>query len=186
MNGRSHIVLGLACGITAAAAGYVPFTFASLGMAALGSLTPDIDTERSMLGCRLPWLSRTLSRCVGHRTVTHALAVPLLLGLAAIHFGGMGLLRSAMGSFLIGYASHIAGDLVTGGCWALYPISRNRISLWPYARVGSLREYMVLLVSLGLLGSVTYHLLTHETRQSGHHTSIGAHSGKARRMAFIA
>ncbi|WP_122049677.1 metal-dependent hydrolase [Asaia bogorensis] len=186
MNGRSHIVLGLACGMTAAAAGYVPFTFASMGMAALGSLTPDIDTERSMLGCRLPWLSRLLSRWIGHRTATHSLAVPLLIGLAAVHFGGMSFLHSALGSFLIGYASHIAGDLVTGGCWALYPLSRNRISLWPYARVGSLREYMVLLVSLGLLGSITYHLLAHDVRQPGHHATVTSHSTKARRMAFIA
>lgn len=186
MNGRSHIVLGLACVVTAAAAGYVPFSVASLGMGALGSLMPDIDTERSMIGCRLPRLSRLISRRLGHRTVTHSLAVPLLLALAFTYLLGTQSVHTALGSFLIGYISHIAGDLVTGGCWALYPLSRNRLSLWPYAKVGSLREYLVLIATLGLLGSVTYHFLSRQMPPTGHRVSVAPYAAKPRHMAFIA
>jgi len=175
MIGRSHIVLGVACAITASSMGYVPLTFASLGAAALGSLAPDLDTERSLLGCRMVWLSRPISRLFGHRTVTHSLFVPLLTGGVLTHYLGVGGLRSAWGAFLIGYISHILADLMTGGCWALYPLSRNRVSLWPYAKTGSMREYLLLISSLGLLSCVTYHYLSRQLPQSGqklHHSAF--------------
>ncbi|GAB6854381.1 metal-dependent hydrolase [Asaia astilbis] len=162
MIGRSHIVLGVACAVTASSMGYVPLSLASLIAAGFGSLTPDLDTERSMLGCRARWLSRPLSRLCGHRTVTHSLLIPLLASGLTLHYAGVAALRSAWGAFLIGYASHILADLVTGGCWALYPLARGRIAFWPYAKTGSFGEYVVLVFCLGLLSCVTYHYLSQD------------------------
>ncbi|RUT25885.1 hypothetical protein C0V97_08540 [Asaia sp. W19] len=161
MIGRSHLVLGIACGLTAAAAGWLPLSWPVMIATGLGSLAPDLDTERSMLGCRMVWLSRPLSRMVGHRTVTHSLAVPLAAGWALEHSLGPAGLQSAWGGFLIGYLSHILADMMTGGCWALYPLSRNRLSLWPHAKTGSFREYVLLVACLFCLGWISYRCLLH-------------------------
>jgi len=165
MIGRSHLVLGVACGLTAASAGWVPLSWPVVIAAGLGALAPDLDTERSMLGCRMVWLSRPLSRMMGHRTVTHSLAVPIAAGWASWHYLGQAALDSALGAFLIGYVSHILADMMTGGCWALYPLSRNRLSLWPHAKTGSFREYLLLVVCLSLLGWFSYRCLIHEPPQ---------------------
>lgn len=189
MIGRSHIVLGLACAVTAASADLVPLSLATLASAALGSLAPDIDSERSMLGYRLPWISRPLSRWVGHRTVTHSLVIPALLACLLVYTGGPAILHSAWGGFLIGYVSHILADLVTGGCWALYPLARGRLSFWPHARTGSFLEYVVLVCWLGMLGCVTYHYVARTMSVSVPHGSGAphyAHSLLKHHVVFIA
>ena len=189
MIGRSHIVLGVASAATASAAGWVPFSLATLMSAALGSLAPDLDTERSMLGCRVPWLSRPLSRLVGHRTVTHSLAVPGALALALIGWLGAAGFYSPFGGFLVGYVSHIVADLMTGGCWALYPLARGRLALWPHAKTGSFREYLLLLFCLGGLGYMSYLCLVQNNRPAFLQSATGSHRGRSlpkHHMAFIA
>lgn len=177
MIGRSHIVLGVASAITASSMGYLPLSLMSLCAAGLGSLAPDLDTERSLLGCRMVWISRPLSRLCGHRTITHSFFVPVLAAWALLHFEGAPSLYSAWGAFLVGYLSHIVADLMTGGCWALYPLSKHRVSLWPYAKTGSFREYLLLVCCLGLLSCVTYHYLSRNLLHDGH---------RVQRHAFIA
>lgn len=177
MTGRSHLVLGVACVLTAMSAAWIAPSLEGLCAGALGSLVPDIDTERSMLGSRLKPVSRLLARWCGHRTVTHSLFVPFALAVLIATELGQKALAGPLGAFLIGYASHILGDLPTGGCWALYPLSRNRIAFWPYAKVGSFREYLVLLGSLALLCVLSYHNLSAQPGETAH---------RAKSVRFIA
>ncbi len=93
MEGRSHLLVGLAAGIVLdsfvhltgdplTAAKAVPLVlivkkavyYFSVGF---GSLLPDIDNARSTLGHRLGWVSKEIQHLAGHRTLFHS-----LLGLA--------------------------------------------------------------------------------------------------------
>ncbi|AOX16836.1 metal-dependent hydrolase [Kozakia baliensis] len=156
MTGRSHMLIGAATAIAACAGHWLVFSPATIFAAIFGSLLPDLDTERSMLGCRVRWLSRRFAAAFGHRTVTHSFFVPLVGALMVWHFEGLAALRGFWGAIWLGYASHIAADLPTGGCWALYPLSNRRLAFWPYARTGGIQEAVLLMISLGLLMALAF------------------------------
>jgi len=150
MTGRSHLLIGLAATVLACADHALPWRLDVIVAGALGSLLPDIDTPRSMLGARLSWVARPLNAVFGHRTVTHSAVLLAVCVWLARHEG---VLAGAWGALLLGYGTHIAADMVSGGCQALYPVSRSRIAVWPHVRTGGAGE-MALLVPIlaGLLG----------------------------------
>lgn len=184
MTGRSHLIFGIASVLTAVNAGWIDFSVSNVGAAAFGSLLPDLDTERSMLGARMRWLSRVLAGTFGHRTITHTFCIPVLIALAAWYRGGVPALHGFAGALAIGYASHILGDLPTGGCWAFYPFSRSRISCWPYARVGGVQEFLVLVACLGALAGVVSHHGGHVSQGFSH--AAGGHDTRFRTERIIA
>ncbi|MFT8762838.1 MAG: metal-dependent hydrolase [Gluconobacter potus] len=152
MTGRSHLLIGGFAVLCAMRWHILSPQPLSVCTGLLGSLLPDIDTERSMLGSRLKFLSRFLAKTFGHRGLTHS-GVMLLLAAAALH-GLMGpeSLRGPWGALLLGAGTHIAADLPTGGCQFFAPLSRSRLSLWPYVRTGGIGEIMLLVPILCLLG----------------------------------
>lgn len=178
MTGRSHLLIGgsaVLCAMRWHVLSPEPF---SVCTGLLGSLLPDIDTERSMLGSRLKILSRFLAKTFGHRGLTHS-GLMLVFGMAAVDaLAGSAGLRGPWGALLLGVATHIAADLPTGGCQFLAPLSRSRISLWPYVRTGGIGEIMLLVPILCLLGwagfsrngPVTGHVspFAHHSRLRGH------------------
>ena len=104
MKGTTHLAAGclaasLIPGITApAAAGLI-----------LGSVLPDIDSKKSLVGRHVPVLPRLLP----HRTVTHGLAFMLLLG---CFFSPLGM----------GIGLHILMDMCTPeGVKLFWPFGRN-------------------------------------------------------------
>ena len=87
-------------------------------VAAVFGLLPDMDTQASLVGRALPWLSGPLERRYGHRTLTHSLAaVGVSAGLTALLYGEGWLWLTAA------YASHLLVDMVVGiGVPLLYPL----------------------------------------------------------------
>lgn len=162
MTGRSHILLGATAWFCAMRWQIVTDDILSFSAGILGSVFPDIDTERSMLGARFKWLSRPLSRLLGHRGLTHSALFWAAMAVLVTTSAGTMALHGPLGAFLLGVTTHIGADLPTGGCQILAPLSRSRLALWPYARTGGVGEYLLLLPMIGLLGwfglnAVPYH-----------------------------
>ena len=125
MMGYSHMACGCAlwAGVRLLFPGPPGSLPPELGLAALGSLLPDIDEPQSLMGRRLGFLAWPIKLVFGHRGFTHSLvALALVLaGLAAA--AGAGLLPAAgAAAFWVGYAGHLAGDgLTTSGVPLFWP-----------------------------------------------------------------
>ena len=152
MTGRSHLLIGGFAVLCAMRWHILASEPLSVCTGLLGSLLPDIDTERSMLGARVKLLSRFLARTVGHRGLTHSGVVLLLAACLVSASMGKDALYGPIGALFLGVATHIAADLPTGGCQLLAPLSRSRLSFWPYVRTGGVGEIMLLLPTLFFLG----------------------------------
>jgi inner membrane protein len=141
MMAGSHVVLGAAAWITVAPLlSHDALAPVSLALAIGGSLAPDIDHPKSWLGRRLRPVSTILSKTLGHRGITHSLAAVaaccwLLITRHVSH--------AMMAPFIVGYLSHLAGDMLTpGGLRLFWPIKGT----WalPLCRTGSLVEPLVI------------------------------------------
>lgn len=149
----SHLALGAAAWVAVAPAlGQPALDPAALGLAMAGSLLPDLDHPKSWVGRRARPVSTILGAVFGHRGVTHSALA--LAGCAWLLAGEVGLLARGGGPAIlaplaVGYASHLAADLLTpGGLRLLWPL-RGTWSL-PLCRAGSPFEPLV--VALVLLG----------------------------------
>ncbi len=123
----SHVVLGVAAWVGAAQAFDLPADPMSLGLALLGSVLPDIDHPSSWIGRRGWFASAPIAALCGHRGFTHSVLAVLggLALLSADGFGGWSV------PLVIGYLSHLAGDLVTaGGIPLLWPMKRRFSLNW--------------------------------------------------------
>lgn len=137
----NHVVLAVASCLAGAALGAVPASPFAIVAAAAGGVLPDIDEPRSWLGRRLPFLSYPINALFGHRGATHSLiaviALAAALSLVAELLGplGQGAWYHAALPFLVGYASHLLGDLLTpSGVPLFWPSSRRQaFPLFPSA-----------------------------------------------------
>lgn len=133
MNGKTHLAFGIGTSVVAAGVLYSDTPAQGcilMGACILGSLLPDIDNPKSMLGNKVELLSRTVNKMFGHRGFIHS---PLLL--VGIYFGlGWILEKNEWGFYgwpllyglLIGYAGHLFLDFMTrGGIPLFYPFSRK-------------------------------------------------------------
>lgn len=100
MQGRSHLLIGLAAGVVTDSLFHfsgMPLTGAhdvSLNLlvdkgvyysaVALGALWPDIDNARSTLGRKLGIISRSIQKYAGHRTFFHSLLGLVVGGVAMV------------------------------------------------------------------------------------------------------
>jgi inner membrane protein len=132
----SHVVVGGALWAGAAyATGQPPADPASLGLAALGALLPDIDHPQSWAGRRMALVSVPLAALIGHRGITHSLLAVLGFALLLAWLGP----HHLVAPLAVGYLSHLLADSFTlSGVPLLWPSKR------PYGpkliRTGSLAE----------------------------------------------
>lgn len=121
MRGPTH-ALG---GVTLAALLPHP-DLATLALAGVGALLPDLDHPRSTLGRMLPG-SGVLRWTVGHRTATHSVLALVLLWWLTLRLPGPVHLGLS-----VGFASHLLLDAVSGGVPLLWPLgSRLRLPTVP-------------------------------------------------------
>jgi membrane-bound metal-dependent hydrolase YbcI (DUF457 family) len=60
-------------------------------------------------------------------------------------------------SFVLGYASHIVGDVFCdGGVQAAWPVSRRRLKMWPHLKTGSVWELLAGYVVPGIIALFAY------------------------------
>lgn len=147
MKGTSHVIIGAAAGVAVAHVMHGD-TLAAAAIGGLFALAPDIDTEESALGRRLPHWWHALTP--GHRGVTHSLA--WCAAVTALAYGAQCwlLTRPPESPFLVfvvlaGLLSHLAADACTiHGVPLLWPV-RIKVGLpWPLAfRTGTWPERVV-------------------------------------------
>jgi inner membrane protein len=99
----------------------------------LGSLLPDIDTEKSTLGLLIPTISRNIHKNYGHRTITHSIFFITLVGLLLFIIKQkililfhlqllINIYPAIQWGILLGCASHIFFDMLNmSGVALLYP-----------------------------------------------------------------
>ncbi len=132
MMAGSHVALGAAAWLIAAPRlGLPALEPIQLAWAVAGSLLPDIDHPQSWVGRRVRPLSTFIAAILGHRGATHSL---LAVGGCAWLLLHDGYSRAIVAPLMVGYLSHLAGDLVTPrglrlawplkGTWAL-PLCRS-------------------------------------------------------------
>lgn len=112
MNGATHVVGGVTAAVVL---GYTRPD--ELVVVAVASLLSDIDRQNSLLGRFIPILPNLIERVLGKRTLTHSF---LFGGILAWLFWlqGLGLLMP----FVIGFASHLMLDVITGKVALLWPL----------------------------------------------------------------
>ncbi len=89
---------------------------------AVSSLLPDVDTETSLMGKCLPFISCKLERKFGHRTLTHSAICLVLLGIMVLPLWFFE--RDVYICLLAGYGSHPFLDTMTvNGVQLFYPFS---------------------------------------------------------------
>ncbi|ATR20094.1 putative membrane-bound metal-dependent hydrolase [Roseomonas mucosa] len=153
MMAGSHIALGAAAWLVAAPKFGLPAVdAASLGLAVLGALLPDIDHPKSWVGKRTRPVSNVIGWIFGHRGITHsALAVAACFVLLL----QTDLPRWVMAPLLVGYLSHLVADLLTpGGLRLAWPM-KGTWSL-PLCRTGSAFEPLVVALILSCAGCGTF------------------------------
>lgn len=115
------------------------------GVCLLGSVSPDLDHPRSLLGRKLPFVSSLAHGYLGHRGALHS-----LLGLMVWLWGLIWLLPSHLAfAFVWGYGSHLILDgLTKGGIPIFWPFSAQRGGFGLGFRSGGLMDYAIGLGSL--------------------------------------
>jgi inner membrane protein len=149
MMARSHVVVGLAAWIGLAPLLHLPPAApACLGLAVAGALLPDLDHPKSWVGRRARPLSTIMAGLLGHRGVTHSALAVAALFVVLLHAGYR---RAGVSALAVGYASHLAADMLTPrGLRLAWPLRAT----WglPLCRTGSSTEGLIVLALLGALG----------------------------------
>lgn len=141
MMASSHLVVGAAAWLFASSKLGLAFDPVALGVAAVGALAPDIDHPRSALGRLLRPVSTVVSFVFGHRGVTHSALAVLACAWLLTAYGAQ---NSLLLPFLVGYVSHLAGDLLTpAGLPLLWPLKRRRTFSFPVMKTGGFSEQVV-------------------------------------------
>jgi inner membrane protein len=142
MRGKTHLIAGAGVGLSVLLLTIEePITAVASGaLALLGSIVPDIDNKKSMVGSKMKITSTITNKIFGHRGITHTPA--LLIVFFAIIFGcllGTGNMQflPLLVGFTMGCASHLLLDMFTkGGIPLLFPLSKKRVKLTPFKTGG--------------------------------------------------
>lgn len=137
MKGSTHIVFGTLLGAGTQLVTGLPMTsFLSYpsyyGGVFLGSLLPDIDHPQSYLGRRTRPISVLIFKCFGHRGITHSLLFTSILGIASAVWWAYNPLF--FGGLILGYLSHLLGDMTTVSGIPLFYPNKRRYRLFPKRR----------------------------------------------------
>ena len=160
IRGITHLTVGTAAGIATAIACHPNNTIVSacvVGATMIGSLYPDIDNSKSMLGRKIKPISYVVNKLFGHRGFIHTpfnlLCLMLLTMFPMFLSNNYEALPIAIG-FAVGFASHLFLDSITkGGISFLYPFAKKRFNLTTI-KTGGLGEYLVVAFILALSGGV--------------------------------
>ena len=147
MMASSHIIVGGAAWFYLSSQFGYDFDVTTLGAAVLGALAPDIDHPQSTLGQLLKPLSLTISFFFGHRGITHSALAVIACIWVWQEYASMSRL---MLPFLIGYLTHLAGDMLTpAGLPLLWPLKRRRTFSLPIMKTGGFSEQLSVTVLAG-------------------------------------
>jgi inner membrane protein len=146
MTGKTHALIGFGVGMVLSSNGGALVTLAGGLLGAGVALIPDIDHRHSTISQRFGLLGLPF-RLFGHRTLTHAIWIPLIIGAVMVIYPHWALMVA-----LGGYISHIVADMVTKrGVPLFYPLSRRAFGLALF-RTGGIGEWAVsVMVSIGIL-----------------------------------
>ena len=149
MVGKTHIVGGVAASLAYAEVGnFDPIIMMGAGI--VGALLPDICHGGSLIGRKLPLLSKIVNMLFGHRSFTHSI---LFLVIIAYLLNSFVPFEAVRVGFLIGMASHYILDMATkNGIKLFFPI--NITVRFPLTvRTGGAAESVV----LGILTLVSFY-----------------------------
>ncbi|MBP2299816.1 metal-dependent hydrolase [Azospirillum picis] len=143
----SHIIVGGATWFYLSSRYGVEFDLVAFGAAIVGALAPDIDHPKSTMGQMMRPLSLAVSGIFGHRGITHSvLAIAGCVWLLHEHAAYSRLLVP----FIVGYLTHLAGDLLTpAGLPLLWPIKRRRNFALPILKTGGFSEQLAVTLMAG-------------------------------------
>ena len=150
---KSHVAVGFAAWAAAAPMLHLPlFDPACLALVLVGSLLPDVDHPASWVGRRVKPVSTIAASVLGHRGITHSMFA--MAGMAALlmHAGTQ---SGNIWPLVIGYASHLAADMLTPkGLRLAWPLPGT----WgiPLCRTGSPMEAVVVFALVHLAGWWTF------------------------------
>lgn len=117
MTGATHVITSVSIAV------YMGYTKPmELAVIAISSLLPDIDRKNSLLGRFIPVLPTIIELSIGKRTLTHSLAMLIVISTLMISFG---MKDTYLIPFLIGFVSHLLLDLPTGSIALLFPIPKK-------------------------------------------------------------
>lgn len=120
---KTHIIFGVSLTLLSAKFGIIDYSIPNLVLGALGSLLPDIDHPKSVIGSRLLPISYPISKIFGHRGITHSLFAIILMMIAIQHYAHSASWAAALA---IGYLSHLLGDMMTPSGVPLFYPSRKK------------------------------------------------------------
>lgn len=120
MTGKTHILGGIAASLAYAhIANESPLILVGAGI--VGALLPDICHSGSMIGKKLPLLSKIVNMVFGHRTFTHSLLFLVLIALLMNTFFPNEVVKAGL---LVGMVSHYLLDMATrNGIKLFFPLS---------------------------------------------------------------
>jgi inner membrane protein len=158
MKGRTHLIAGAGTGLSLL---ILSIDEPTIGIAAgalsiLGSIAPDIDNRKSIIGNKMKITSTVTNKIFGHRGITHTPALLLamfLIGVVALVMTDSWKYFPVLCGFAVGYASHLFLDMLTkGGIPLLFPFSRKRINLTPFKTGGFFEIFLGIAVALLSVG----------------------------------
>ena len=169
MKGTMHLTCGVCVGMTTAYLlnGADPVSLAACGtLGGIGGLLPDIDTPTSMVSKSIPLLPKAINRAFGHRTFTHSLMIPVLIGIVIAWGLSAGWMTKntllALICFLAGFMMHLVQDTLTkGGVPWLYPLKKKRFSLLPIRSGNPVEVIFTLILVAVYAGGLSYILTGH-------------------------
>lgn len=139
MMASTHVAFGLTCWSAYAQIRGLPFQPESLLIAGVSSLLPDIDHPSSAFGRVVPFISYPISAIFGHRGITHSLFA-IVAGVVALYiYSGQ---VWFMPPLIIGYLSHIFGDLVCNSGVPLFWPRKDKIA-FPLFSTGGVLEFFI-------------------------------------------
>ena len=136
---KTHLVFSILVALLILIFFDIPNKIIFIFLIALSSSFPDIDSDKSKIGRKLPLISKIINLIFGHRKFFHSVFIPLILFLALYTIGFYISL-----AIFIGYLTHLLGDSITNeGIMPFYPLSKFNIS--GLLKTNSILEFLLFL-----------------------------------------
>lgn len=162
MTGKTHLITGICLGTIVAVETYSSpiICIGVIALSAFGSLVPDVDNKKSILGSKLKIISTITNNVFGHRSITHApltLAILFLLFLYLIYKFQLFYLFPLLLGYTSGYLSHLFLDFMTkGGIPLFYPFSKKRFALTKAKTGGTIEPISLALTFISIMAYSIY------------------------------